>query len=142
MAEQGISINCEGGLDLVSSTALLFRTPGVAQRLNNFESSIHGGYRRVSGYTKFGSNQPTGSNAQIEGLFRYAKGVVACAGSNIYYSADGNTWTQINKNTYQAQTGTVAVSSGSANITGTSTSFISSFFNTVCCLPTIYRHWT
>ena len=50
MAEQGISINCEGGLDLVSSTSLLFRTPGVAQRLNNFESSIHGGYRRISGF--------------------------------------------------------------------------------------------
>ena len=31
MAEQGISINCEGGLDLVSSTSLVFRTPGVAQ---------------------------------------------------------------------------------------------------------------
>ena len=129
MAEQGISINCEGGLDLVSSTALLFRTPGVAQRLNNFESSIHGGYRRVNGYTKFGSNQPTGSNAQIEGLFRYAKGVVACAGSNIYYSADGDTWTQINKNTYQAQTGTVTVHAGSATVHahGSSTLFTSEF---------------
>jgi len=127
MAEQGISINCEGGLDLVSSTSLLFRTPGVAQRLNNFESSIHGGYRRVSGFSKFGSSQVTGSTDQIEGLFRYAKGVVACASSNIYYSADGTTWTQVNKDTYQAKTGTVAVTSGGATITGSSTAFTSEF---------------
>ena len=127
MAEQGISINCEGGLDLVSSTALLFRTPGVAQRLNNFESSIHGGYRRISGFSKFGNSQVTGTTDQIEGLFRYAKGVVACASSNIFYSADGTTWTQVNKDTYQAKTGTVAVTSGSATITGSGTSFTTEF---------------
>ena len=98
MAEQGISINCEGGLDLVSSTSLLFRTPGVAQRLNNFESSIHGGYRRISGFSKFGS-----------------------------YSADGNSWTQVNKDTYQTKTGTVAVTSGSATITGSGTAFTTEF---------------
>ena len=126
MAEQGISINCEGGLDLVSSTSLLFRTPGVAQRLNNFESSIHGGYRRISGFSKFGSSQVSSSN-QLEGIFRYAKGVVACASSNIFYSADGNSWTQVNKDTYQAKTGTVAVTSGSATITGTTTAFTSDF---------------
>ena len=129
MAEQGISINCEGGLDLVSSTALLFRTPGVAQRLNNFESSIHGGYRRINGYTKFGSSTVTGGSNQVEGIFAYAKGVIACAGSNIYYSTNGNSWTQINKDTYQAQTGTVTVSSGSATVSahGGSTSFTTDF---------------
>ena len=126
MAEQGISINCEGGLDLVSSTSLLFRTPGVAQRLNNFESSIHGGYRRISGFSKFGSSQVSGGN-QLEGIFRYAKGVVACASSNIFYSADGNSWTQVNKDTYQTKTGTVAVTSGSATITGSGTAFTTEF---------------
>ena len=126
MAEQGISINCEGGVDLVSSTSLLFRTPGVAQRLNNFESSIHGGYRRISGFSKFGSSQVSGSN-QLEGIFRYAKGVVACASSNIFYSADGNSWTQVNKDTYQTKTGTVAVTSGSATITGSGTAFTTEF---------------
>ena len=126
MAEQGISINCEGGLDLVSSTSLLFRTPGVAQRLNNFESSIHGGYRRISGFSKFGSSQVSGGN-QLEGIFRYAKGVVACASSNIFYSADGDSWTQVNKDTYQTKTGTVAVTSGSATITGSGTAFTTEF---------------
>ena len=29
MAEQGVSVTCEGGLDLVGTTHTLFRTPGV-----------------------------------------------------------------------------------------------------------------
>jgi len=127
MAEQGVSVICEGGLDKVGTTHTLFRTPGVATQLQNFESSIYGGYRRINGFAKFGSNQPNGSTNNIEGIFRYAKGVVACQGSHIYYSTDGTTWSQVNKNTYIAKTGTVAVSSGSATITGTSTSFSSEF---------------
>ena len=43
MAEQGVSVVCEGGLDKVGTTHTLFRTPGVATQLQNFESSIHGG---------------------------------------------------------------------------------------------------
>ena len=85
MAEQGVSVVCEGGLDKVGTTHTLFRTPGVATELQNFESSIHGGYRRINGFAKFGSNQPNGSADDIEGIFRYAKGVVACQGANIYY---------------------------------------------------------
>ena len=127
MAEQGVSVICEGGLDKVGTTHTLFRTPGVATQLQNFESSIHGGYRRINGFAKFGSNQPNGSADDIEGIFRYAKGVVACQGANIYYSTDGTTWSQVNKDTYIAKTGTVAVSSGSATITGTGTSFSSEF---------------
>ena len=41
MAEQGVSVTCEGGLDLVGTTHTLFRTPGVATKLENYESSIH-----------------------------------------------------------------------------------------------------
>ena len=33
MAEQGVSVTCEGGLDLVGTTHSLFRTPGVATTL-------------------------------------------------------------------------------------------------------------
>ena len=50
MAEQGVSVTCEGGLDLVGTTHTLFRTPGVATTLENYESSIHGGYRRINGF--------------------------------------------------------------------------------------------
>jgi hypothetical protein len=127
MAEQGVSVTCEGGLDLVGTTHSLFRTPGVATTLENYESSIHGGYRRINGFSKFGSNTPDNTSSNIEGIHSYAKGVVACQGSNIYYSADGNTWTQVNKDTYQNITGTVNVSAGSptVNAHGSSTLFTS-----------------
>ena len=127
MAEQGVSVTCEGGLDLVGTTHSLFRTPGVATTLENYESSIHGGYRRINGFSKFGSSTPDTTSTNIEGIFRYAKGVVACQGSNIYYSADGNTWTQVNKDTYQNKTGTVSVSAGSPTVTGSGTSFTTEF---------------
>ncbi len=127
MAEQGVSVTCEGGLDLVGTTHTLFRTPGIATKLENYESSIHGGYRRVNGFSKFGSNRPNSSNDNIEGIYHYALGVVACQDTNIYYSTDGNTWTQINKDTYQAKTGTVSVTQGSATITGSGTSFTTEF---------------
>ena len=127
MAEQGVSVTCEGGLDLVGTTHTLFRTPGVATTLENYESSIHGGYRRINGFSKFGSNTPDNTSSNIEGIHSYAKGVVACQGSNIYYSADGNTWTQVNKDTYQAQTGTVSVTAGSPTVTGSGTSFTTEF---------------
>jgi len=51
--EQGIAISIGGGLDKTSSSYDLFKTPGVATRLKNFEASLHGGYRRVNGYRKF-----------------------------------------------------------------------------------------
>jgi len=127
MAEQGVSVTCEGGLDLVGTTHSLFRTPGVATTLENYESSIHGGYRRINGFTKFGTNTPDNTSTNLEGIHTYAKGVVACQGSNIYYSPDGNTWTQVNKDTYQNKTGTVSVTAGSATVTGSGTSFTTEF---------------
>ena len=53
MPTQGASITVAGGLDLVSSSHALFRTPGAATILENFESSTTGGYRRINGYTKW-----------------------------------------------------------------------------------------
>jgi len=51
--EQGVSVSIGGGLDKTSSSFDLFKTPGAATRLKNFEASIHGGYRRINGYRKF-----------------------------------------------------------------------------------------
>ena len=127
MAEQGVSVTCEGGLDLVGTTHTLFRTPGVATTLENYESSIHGGYRRINGFAKYGTNTPDTTSANIEGIHSYAKGVVACQGSNIYYSPNGTTWTQVNKDTYITKTGTVSVSAGSATVTGSGTNFTGQF---------------
>ena len=131
MPTQGASITVAGGLDLVSSSHALFRTPGAATKLQNFESSTTGGYRRVSGYTKFGAGSatiPSGvSTESIEGLVPYANGVVVCQGDDIYWGTDGINWTQINKDTYKVQTGTVSVTASSAVVTGSGTAFTTEF---------------
>ena len=131
MPTQGASITVAGGLDLVSSSHALFRTPGAATILENFESSTTGGYRRINGYTKWGGASaaiPTGSQLDsITGLIPYAGGVVACQGTGIFWSSNGTTWLQINKDTYVTKTGTVSVSSGSATVTGSGTAFTTEF---------------
>jgi len=94
---QPFAIACQGGLNRVASQLELLRTPGEAKRLQNFEVSTTGGYRRISGYSQFGDGtRPNSSNA-ILGLQVYADGVVACSGTNIYFSQDGDSWLQINK---------------------------------------------
>lgn len=131
MPTQGASITVAGGLDLVSSSHALFRTPGAATILENFESATTGGYRRINGYTKWGAGSatsPTGNTSDaITGLISYAGGVLVCQGTGIYWSNDGITWLQVNKNTYVTKTGTVAVTAGSAAVTGTSTLFTTEF---------------
>ncbi len=131
MATQGASITVQGGLDLVSSSHALFRTPGAATKLQNFESSTTGGYRRISGYQKFGGASsviPSGTSTDsIEGLFPYANGVLVCQGDNIYWSTTGTSYTQVNKDTYKTKTGTVSVTAGSATVTGSGTAFTTEF---------------
>ena len=131
MATQGASITVQGGLDLVSSSHALFRTPGAATKLQNFESSTTGGYRRISGYKKFGGSSgviPSGvSTESIEGLFPYADGVLVCQGDDIYWSTTGTSYTQVNKDTYKTKTGTVSVTAGSPTVTGSGTAFLTEF---------------
>ena len=131
MPTQGASITVQGGLDLVSSSHALFRTPGAATKLQNFESSTTGGYRRISGYKKFGGSSgviPSGvSTESIEGLFPYANGVIVCQGDDIYWSTTGTSYTQINRDTYKTKTGTVSVTAGSPTVTGSGTAFTTEF---------------
>ena len=97
---QPFTVACEGGLVTASNQIDLLRRPGVATELENFEVAIEGGYRRISGFTKFGegsATQPTGGATTILGVFAYADGVIVTAGTNIYFSNDGATWLQINK---------------------------------------------
>ena len=94
---QPFTVACAGGLVNSANAIDLLRTPGVATELRNFEVSIEGGYRRINGYTKFGTNKPTGSTTDILGVMPYADGVVVCAGTNIYFTQDGTTYLQINK---------------------------------------------
>ncbi len=176
--EQGLTISMGGGLDKTSSSFDLFKQPGAAIRLTNFESSTEGGYRRVNGYRKFvssgvqsitvdnggsgyvtaptvvitdverigsgatatavisggvvtsitvtnaGSNyqappnvelvsatgtgaqatavlstptQPNGSDDPIQGIYAHAEGGIAIQNGNMYWSEDGVTWIQVNK---------------------------------------------
>ena len=131
MPTQGASITVQGGLDLISSSHALFRTPGAATKLQNFESSTTGGYRRVNGYTKFGGNSaviPSGTATDVmHGLTNYADGVIVAQADDLYFSLSGTSYVQINKNTFTVGPGTVSISNNSATVTGTSTTFNSSF---------------
>jgi hypothetical protein len=96
-ASQPFSVALQGGLDKSSNALELLKTPGKATILTNFEVSTKGGYRRINGYSQFGNGtRPNSSNA-ILGLKVYADGVVACSGTNIYFSQNGNSWLQINR---------------------------------------------
>jgi hypothetical protein len=94
---QPYTVACSGGLVKSANSIDLLKTPGVARELRNFEVSIEGGYRRINGFSKFGTNQPTGSNDTILGVMPYADGVIVCASTNIYFTQDGTTYLQINK---------------------------------------------
>ena len=97
MSSQPFALACQGGLNKVSSQFELLRSPGEATKLTNFEVSTNGGYRRINGYTQFGDGtRPNSANA-IKGLQVYADGLIAASGTNIYFSQDGDSWLQINK---------------------------------------------
>jgi hypothetical protein len=96
---QPFTIVPQGGLDLTSTPYELLKKPNVAVKLDNFEVSNEGGYRRINGFTAFGAGSavnPEGAN-QILGVQPYGQGVVVCVDTSIYYSEDGITWAQVNK---------------------------------------------
>ena len=145
MPTQGASITVQGGLDLVSSSHALFRTPGAATKLQNFESSTTGGYRRISGYTKFGAGSavvPSGTATDvIHGIKNYNDGVLVAQDDDLYWSSTGTSYVQINKNTFTAISGTVSITAGSATVTGNSTSFSTSVSaNDVIKIDSNYYH--
>jgi hypothetical protein len=131
MPTQGASITVQGGLDLVSSSHALFRTPGAATVLQNFESSTTGGYRRISGFEKLGTTSaviPSGvSTDAMHGIIGYANGVVVAQGTNLYFSTTGTSYVQINKDTFTLGVGDVQVNAGSPTVTGTATTFTVDF---------------
>ena len=205
--EQGVAISIGGGLDRTSSSYELFKTPGVATRLKNFEASVSGGYRRINGYRRFvispvvdftivnggagydsgttvnivdpegngtgatatvtvsggvitaisltaaGSGYqisptvsfsaiggsvttvaeitaninvattPTGGTTPINGLYAHNEGFWACQNGNIYWTENGYTWTQVNKDYGTASAGstTTQQTTEEANNTWTAT---------------------
>ena len=205
--EQGVAISIGGGLDKTSSSYELFKTPGSATRLKNFEASSSGGYRRINGYRRFvispvvdftivnggagyangttvnivdsegngsgatatvtvsggvitaisltaaGSGYqisptvsfsatggsvttvaeitaninvattPTGGTTPINGIYAHNEGFWACQNGNIYWTEDGYTWTQVNKDYGTASAGatTTQQTTEEANNTWTAT---------------------
>ena len=96
-ASQPFSVPLSGGLNKSTNSFDLLKNPGVATKLRNFESAIEGGYRRINGYSQLGDGTRPNSSNDILGLHVYADGVIACSGTNIYFSLDGDSWLQINK---------------------------------------------
>lgn len=97
--EQTYSIACRGGLDLTTNTQELLRKPGWATRLLNFEPSNDGGYRRVSGYTTFGSGRTPGTEqTPIKGIKIITdNSIIVCHEDKVWFTYNGTDYVQINK---------------------------------------------
>ena len=108
---QPFGISCKGGLNTNLNEFEILSAPGLAVKLQNYEVDPDGGYRRINGYTSFGttiineanesefqSNRPNGaSESELLGLQVYADGVIACVDTGIFFSNDGIDWLQINR---------------------------------------------
>ncbi len=60
--------------------------PGSLLTGQNFEPGVIGGYRRISGFTKFDNNAVTGTG-KVLGCFVFNNGVVACRDTSIVFGA-------------------------------------------------------
>ena len=122
MPSQPYALACEGGLDKSSSSFELLRRPGAATLLENFEVDIAGGYRRVNGYTAFGDGSAANPSTDddILGLHVYADGVIACTSTNIYFSLDGTSWLQINRDSVAGGGDNYSTFTGRSALTRTS----------------------
>ena len=120
---QPYTVAVNGGLVSSSNVIDLLKTPGVAKDLRNFEVSTEGGYRRINGYQKFGTTsatKPTGSVTNILGVFTYADGVIATAGTGIFFSNDGQTWLNIGRDSVSGSGDNYTAFTGRSTLTRTS----------------------
>ena len=92
---QPTAFNCEGGLVLNKSSFMLL--PGEALELKNFEPDIEGGYRRISGFTKYVSVVVPFTSSSAEKVLMVAtfgNTVLAARGTSIYSATPGgSSWT-------------------------------------------------
>jgi len=92
-----VAFNCQGGLILNRSTFMM--QPGEALELENFEPDVTGGYRRISGFSKYVSvivPATASASEKILMVATFGSKVLAARGTNIF-SADpgGSSWTSI-----------------------------------------------
>ena len=95
-ASQPFGVSCKGGLNTNLNQLEMLGQPGFATKLQNFEVDPDGGYRRINGFTNYGDTRPNSDN-DVLGIAVYGDGIVVCSGTNIYFTNDGSTWIQINK---------------------------------------------
>ena len=121
-ASQPYTVACAGGLVKATNQIDLLKTPGVATDLSNFEVSIKGGYRRISGYSKLGAGsaaQVSGSTDTIHGVIPYGDGVIACASTGIFFSQDGTSWLNISRSSVDASGDNHTAFTGRSTLTRT-----------------------
>jgi len=94
---QPTAFNCEGGLILNKSSFML--QPGEALELRNFEPDIEGGYRRISGFSKYVPVVVPFTSSTSEKVLMVAtfgNKVLAARGTSIYSATPGgSSWTSI-----------------------------------------------
>lgn len=115
-------VSCRGGLNTNLNQFEMLAQPGLAIELENFEVDSDGGYRRINGFTAYGGSsatRPNGTEA-ILGLFVYADGLVATAGTNVYFTLDGVTWLQINRDSVHSSGDNYTTFTGRSTLTRTS----------------------
>ena len=106
-ASQPFGVSCKGGLNTNLNQLEMLAQPGLATKLVNFEVDPDGGYRRINGYSPFGETRPNGASPSL-GIFVYGDGLLFCSGTGIFFTLDGTTWLQVNRNGLHSQTYTYA----------------------------------
>jgi len=86
-----LRVTCGGGLILDKTPESM--PPGAALTLQNYEPDIDGGYRRISGHTKYSSTALTGAG-KVLGITILGNTVIGCRGANVEHGT-GTTWTSI-----------------------------------------------
>jgi len=97
MGIQSTTIPCKGGLNLAATNQELLSLPGQAIQLINMEPNKSGGYRRITGFSEWGSLSLPGGAVTVKGILTYRGGVLAAKGEILYHSFTGTEWTQVNK---------------------------------------------
>lgn len=75
--------------------------PGSLVTAINFEPSSRGGYRRVTGYSKYRPDAVPGTG-EVQGLIVTRDGCLAARGNDVYYGNPTTPWTKINTDTRSA----------------------------------------
>ena len=87
---------CEGGLVLNQSTFIM--KPGQALELLNFEPDIEGGYRRITGFSKYVTGivpQTSSASEEVLMVATFGSTVVAARGEKIFSATPGgSSWTE------------------------------------------------